>query len=199
MEELKITIASNIASLRKKNGLTQAELAEKLCYSDKAISKWERGESIPDVIILKQVADLFSVTVDYLLCEHDECEPIPVTSEEQRKKNKTLITAISSGSIWLIATAIFVIFSILDVHISVGNWMIFVYAIPIFLIVLLVFNSLWGSRTFRAVLVSLLMWSILFCVCLSVRTFRVWLLLVIGVPAQIIILLSFGIGNKIKK
>jgi len=199
LDELKNIIATNIASLRKKSSMTQAELAEKLCYSDKAISKWERGESIPDVIILKQVADLFSVTVDYLLVEHGENEPLPVTTEAQSKKNRLLIAAVSTGSVWLVATVLFVLFSIFDIHISVGNWMLFIYAIPVCLIVALVFNCLWGKRGFRTVIVSLLMWSILLCICLTVRTFRVWLLLVIGVPAEVIILLSFGIGKKIIK
>ncbi|MBQ7714902.1 MAG: helix-turn-helix transcriptional regulator [Clostridia bacterium] len=196
MEELKNIIASNISSLRKKNRMTQADLAEKLCYSDKAISKWERGESIPDVIVLKQVADMFSVSVDYLLEEHAENEPIPAASEAQTKRNKLLISAVSSGSVWLIATVVFVLLSIMNVRLSVGNWMIFVYAIPVFLIVLLVFNSLWGNRTVGAVIVSALMWSILLCICLSLRSFNAWLLLVIGIPAQIIVILSFAIGRK---
>ncbi len=199
LEELKNIIASNISSMRKKNGMTQAELAEKLCYSDKAISKWERGESIPDVIVLKQVADLFSVSVDYLLEEHEENEPIPVTNEAQTKRNKLLITAVSSGSVWLIATIVFVLLNITKVNLAVGNWMIFIYAIPVFLVVLLVFNSLWGSRGPRAVIVSALMWSILLCICLSLRSFDVWLLLVIGIPAQIIIILSFEIGRRRNK
>lgn len=199
MDELKNIIASNIATLRKKNNMTQAELAEKLCYSDKAISKWERGESIPDVIILKQVAEMFSVTVDYLLNSHDESEPIPAISENQAKKNKFLISAISAGSVWLAATFVFVLLNILDVHIVIGNWMFFIYAVPVCLIVLLVFNSIWGSKIFRAIIVSLLMWSALLCICLSLRAFNVWLLLVVGVPGEIIILLSFGIGRKIKK
>jgi transcriptional regulator with XRE-family HTH domain len=67
MEDYKRIIANNITELRKAVPLTQAELAEKLNYSDKAVSKWERGESIPDVIVLKQIAELFGVTVDYLL------------------------------------------------------------------------------------------------------------------------------------
>ena len=199
MEELKNIIASNIATLRKKNGMTQAELTEKLCYSDKAISKWERGESIPDVIVLKQVADMFSVTVDYLLCEHEDSEPLPDSNEKQTRKNKLLIAAISSGSVWLFATIAFVIMNLIDVHIDIGNWMLFIYAIPACLIVALVFNCLWGSKIFRALIVSLLMWTLLLSVCLSLRTFNVWLLLVIGIPGQIIILLSFGIGKKIKK
>ena len=80
--ELKLVIAKNIAALRTARGMTQIELAEKLNYSDKAVSKWERGESIPDVLVLKQIADMHGVTVDYLLTDvHEEQEPIAV--EEQ--------------------------------------------------------------------------------------------------------------------
>ena len=85
MEEMKKTVAANIAELRKFNHMTQAELADKLCYSDKAISKWERGESIPDVFTLKQVADLFSVTVDYLLTDH-EGEKVTLSDGAKSKK-----------------------------------------------------------------------------------------------------------------
>ena len=198
MEELKNIIASNIAELRRRCGMTQAELAEKLCYSDKAISKWERGESIPDVIILKQVADLFSVTVDYLLSEHDGTEAAPVPKDRGAKKNRLLISAVSSGSVWLVATAMFVLFSIFGIRLHVGNWMIFIYAVPVFLTVALVFNCIWGTKGFRAAIVSLLMWSVLVSVCLTVMTPKIWLILIIGVPAEVIILLSFGIGRRIK-
>ena len=196
MDELKSIIAANISSLRKQCGMTQAELAEKLCYSDKAISKWERGESIPDVIILKQVADLFSVTVDYLLTTHDESEPVPVTDGSQTRRNRLLISAVSAGSVWLLATALFIFFLIFKISIPVGSWMIFIYAIPVFLTVALVFNCIWGTKRMRAVIVSLLMWSILLAVCLSFRNTGIWLLLIVGAPAQIVILLSFGIGSK---
>lgn len=78
MEDLKRIIADNIAELRKAVPLTQAELAEKLNYSDKAVSKWERGESIPDVIVLKQIAGIFGVSVDYLL---EEVHPLKATMQ----------------------------------------------------------------------------------------------------------------------
>jgi len=197
MDELKNVIASNISSLRKKNGMTQAELAEKLCYSDKAVSKWERGESIPDVIVLKQVADLFSVTVDYLLAEHADGENVP-GPVDRTNRNKALISAISAGSVLLFATALFIILSIAGISLPVGNWMIFIYALPVFLTVLLVFASLWGTKRARALTVSLLTWSLILCVCLTVRTPKIWLTAIIGAPAQIIILLAFGIGKKAK-
>ena len=67
-------IAENIVTLRKNAGLTQAELAERLNYSDKAISKWERAEAVPDVLVLAQLAELFGVTVDYFLHTQDEMD-----------------------------------------------------------------------------------------------------------------------------
>ena len=77
MESLKTVIAKNIVSLRKANHLTQTELADKLNYSDKAVSKWERGDSLPDVIVLKQIADLFGVTLDYLVQSEHRQETRP--------------------------------------------------------------------------------------------------------------------------
>ena len=71
MSDIKAIIAKNITALRQNHKMTQIELAEKLNYSDKAVSKWERGESVPDISVLKQIADLFGVTVDYLLGRQD--------------------------------------------------------------------------------------------------------------------------------
>ena len=67
LEELKLITASNIINLRTQAGMTQAELGSKLNYSDKTISKWERAEAIPDAFVLKQMGELFGVSVDNLL------------------------------------------------------------------------------------------------------------------------------------
>ena len=61
-ERLKKNIAKNLSSLRKSAGLTQAELGEKLTYSDKSISKWERGDGLPDLLVLDKLAELYGVT-----------------------------------------------------------------------------------------------------------------------------------------
>lgn len=63
----KQTMGAFIAALRKANGLTQKELAEKLNVSDKAVSRWERDESYPDLTLVPLIADIFGVTSDELL------------------------------------------------------------------------------------------------------------------------------------
>jgi len=189
MNDLKQIIAKNIIDLRKSMHLTQAELAEKLNYSDKAISKWERAESIPDVVILKQIADIFKVTVDYLLeAEHTEHTNKEIETSAQDKKNRLIVTLLASSLVWLIATMAFVYIGIYTNGIR-NLWAIYVYALPINFIVLLVFNSIWGKRKRNFLIISLLVWSILFSVYLALLSYDILLLFFIGIPAQIIIIL----------
>ena len=60
-------IGENIAALRKKAGMTQEELSEKMCVTAQAVSKWENGLSCPDLENIRSMAKLFGVSVDELL------------------------------------------------------------------------------------------------------------------------------------
>ena len=196
-EKLKRQIGSNIASYRKRLQLTQAGLAEKLNYSDKAVSKWERGESIPDVVVLKQIADLFGVTVDYLL---EEIHPLRGTMQSvprQLKRNRLLITGLACMLVFLIATFVFVVMD-LATHIG-GIWLAYVYCVPICAILLIIFNSIWGKKRLNFYFISILVWSILACVYLTIGNYDNWIIFVIGVPAQVIILMWSGIKARFKK
>ena len=196
MTDYKRIIANNITELRKAIPLTQAELAEKLNYSDKAVSKWERGESIPDVIVLKEIADIFGVTVDYLL---EEVHPLSGTMQSvprQLKINRLLITSLSCMLVFLIATIAFVV---LDTSTSLSRiWLAYVYCVPVCSIVLIVFNSIWGKKKLNFLFISLLVWSFLTSVYLTIG-YRYWILFIIGAPAQLIIILWSGIKARFFK
>ena len=111
VNDLKSVIAKNLIKYRKENGLTQQELAEKLNYSDKSISKWERGEGVPDIYILKQIAELYNITVnDIIGMEVINNEPAPIVN---KNKNHILITLMSIGLVWLVATISFAILKII--------------------------------------------------------------------------------------
>ncbi len=197
MEDYKRIIANNITELRKAVPLTQAELAQKLNYSDKAVSKWERGESIPDVAVLKQIADLFGVTVDYLL---EEVHPLKATMQSvprQLKKNRMLITGLSCMLVLLIATSVFVIIG-LSANVN-RLWLAFVYCVPICSILLIIFNSIWGKTKLNFVFISLLVWGLLASVYLTIGDYSKWLIFVIGIPGQVIILMWSGIKARIFK
>ncbi|MBQ4649050.1 MAG: helix-turn-helix transcriptional regulator [Clostridia bacterium] len=194
MDLLRKNIASNIAKLRNNAKLTQAELAETLSYSDKSISKWERGESVPDIYVLNTIAEMFGVTVDYLLEEHRPEEKV-VTKTETAIRNKKLITIISMLGFLLLVT---VAFTSVWAATGVFSWIAFVIAVPIEFIILLVFNSVWFNRHNNLYIVSGIVWSILAAIYLSFLVFagrNIWMLFVIGAPAQIVTYLCF----KIKK
>ena len=203
MQDYKRIIANNITELRKSVPLTQAELAERLNYSDKAVSKWERGESIPDVIVLKQIADMFGVTVDYLLQEtHPHFETVQ-SVPWQKKKNHLIITALSCMLVFLIATLAFVLLGLTTDFSKI--WLAYIYCVPVCAILLIIFNSIWGKAWRNYVFISILVWGILTSIYLTIGDYSNWLIFIIGVPGQIIIVIwslfkaKFFVNLKFKK
>ena len=204
-------IAQNIVQLRKSCGMTQAGLAEKIGYSDKSVSKWERADGIPDVICLKAIADLFGVTVDYMLTPtHDEQEirtgEIPQASANESLPrdqaepdtaaysiNHIAVTLLSVAGVWLLSFLVFIIGKLAG-HILT---MSFVVACPVSAILLVVFNSLWGEKRWLFWIVTFLTWSILFLICYAARSHGIWLLMLTGFPATLVIWLATKV--KVKK
>ena len=199
MEDIKAIIAQNIIRLRKRANMTQAELADKLSYTDKAVSKWERGESIPDVIVLKQLADLFQVKLDDLVTEFDDTKIVKQPNTSFKIRNHGFITGMCILLVWLIATLLFIIFEA-TIHTPI-QWLPFIYAMPVTMAIWLIFNSIWFNRRRNFLIISLLMWSVLgaLYVNLWMAGFNVWLLFALGIPGQIIILMWSGIRKRDSK
>lgn len=189
-------IAENITRLRKSAKLTQAELAEKLNYSDKAISKWERGDSIPDVFVLSELASLFSVTVDYFLCEHSDNEKKPVL-EEYKKRTRLAVVLTACVSPYAVSALLFLIFSELY---SKPDWLwkLFVLPLPLVAVLSLVFSAVWLKKRVSVIIsVSLLLWTAILAVFVCVyEMFEAWFLFVIGAPLQVIILFWLLVARK---
>ena len=199
MENIKQIVAKNITELRRAAGMTQLELAEHLNYSDKAVSKWERGESLPDVTVLKQIADLFQVTMDYLVtADHTEQTQNHVVYQGRELRNRRIIMGISVLLVWLAAAIAFVVVDIV-MGSAARNWIIFIYAVPVSMVVFLVFTSLWFNPRWNFIIISVLMWSILACLHIGVLLvgFNIWIIYILGIPGQAIILLWSGL--KLKK
>ena len=198
MNDLKQIIANNITTLRKVKNLTQLEFANELTYSDKAISKWERAESIPDVIVLKQIADLFGVTVDYLLKEHSADEKLIVIKNKTSSNglNKIPLSLLSASPIWIIAT---IIFTLISIFTGKYVWYVFYISVPLTILMFIIFNTLWGNRRNNYIIVSFFVWSILACIYLCLIKFNLWQLFILGIPAQLAIILWSSLKFKIKK
>lgn len=190
MEDIKPIIAKNITALRQGAKLTQIELAERLNYSDKAVSKWERAESIPDVTVLKAIADMFQVPLDYLVRENPELPVVPEETEQapSKKRNHKVITALSILLVWFVAAVVFVILDIALPNTKL-HYLAFAFAVPVSMIVWLVMNSIWFIRRHNYLIISLLMWTTLVSVVLTLTLVghSVWKLMILGVFGQVII------------
>ena len=186
MEGTKNTVAKNIVRLRQASGMTQAELAAKLNYSDKAVSKWERGESMPDVAVLSKIADLFQVSLDWLV--RGEVMSAEPAVKERSRINRVMVTVMSVILVWLVAALVFMVIHLITGG-NVANILVFIYAVPASLIVWLVFNSIWFRPRMNYLIISLLMWSLLATIHMTILPFgyNVWPIYILGIPSQLII------------
>lgn len=153
-KKLKETLANNITYFRKRSGLTQGKLAEMINYSDKSVSKWERGDGIPDVTVLVKMAEIFEITVNDLISEDKPEEKIlPI-----RQRRHILIDIMSIILVWLVATVVFVGLRVFLPEFDTV-WMSFILAIPVSAIVHLVFACIWWNHTVQFFSISFLVWT----------------------------------------
>ncbi len=194
--EINQIIAKNLTDYRKAAGFTQAELAEKINYSDKSVSKWESGNGVPDIYILMELANLYGVTLNDLV---GNAKPVEEKTAIEKKKTfwaRLLIMLLSSGIVWLVATCLFVAFSLMKPH--GAWWLMFIYAVPCNAILLIVYASIWKYRLLNFISVSTLVWSVLaslFLTLLMIGAHELgvgernpfadfWLLFLLGIPLQ---------------
>lgn len=194
MEDVKSCIRENLIRLRKENKFTQQELAKKLNYSDKAISRWELGESLPDISVLIQVCELFNVEFDWLIHKHEVNEKI-----EQKAKNQTLSMKIAIACLIVVScfslAMVFFVYSL--IFNSESTWKIFLWAIPASTIGLMFICRKWLNYVAKISLLSVCMWSLLACIYfVFYPANNIWALFFIGIPVQAILILLYFIKER---
>ena len=189
MADIKDIIAKNLIELRKKNNLTQIGLAEKLNYSDNAISRWERGEVTPSIETLVQISEVFNVPLNSLL--EDNAKQVSKARDKKEIINKLAIILLFVSLVWFIAVIGFIYGKLIF---NLNLWTIFAWAVPASCLVMYPFNSYWGKYVYRFVILSVLVWTLLACVYLQFLQYNLWLIFFIGIPIQV----ALGIWAFIK-
>lgn len=190
MKNINEIIGNNIKELRKVNKMTQFDLAEKLNYSNKTISRWESGDIIPDVQTLNKLSELFEVPLSKMF------EPdISIKYKLGRRYriqigNKLATSLLFVIGVWLLAIMVFIHYI---QNYDTVVWQIFVWAVPLSSIVGLIFNTLWGKKSYNYLLLTLLNWSLITSLYLSLYNYTFWLLFLVGIPIQIGIILCYNI------
>ena len=182
--EMNQKIAQKLIYYRKAAGLTQAELAEKINYSDKSVSKWESGNGVPDVYTLFQLSKLYGIRLDDFVDDG-----APTLPQRKTKGLHLLIMLLSSGIVWLVASWLFVSFQL----VKPGNpwWLFFIYAVVANAVVLLVYASLWHHRILNFICVSTIVWITLLAIYLSLSCTiggieGLWCIFLLGIPLQVL-------------
>ena len=209
-EKLKILVGCNIAACRKRAGMTQAELALKLNYTDKAVSKWERGESVPDLITLIQLAELFGISLDALTADPnalpEDAGALQQTMDRvvqktlKRKADKGTILKLSSLLVWFVALCAYVLLSSFDIG-DRWNWVFFFYALPADCIVMLSLRSAWHDFRWNKLLISGIVWGSLLSIYVTATFwgFHLWKIFLLGILGQIAIFLWFRMFHPVKE
>lgn len=191
MKDIKVIIAKNLSFFRKQSGLTQAELAEKLNYSDKAVSRWEHGDTLPDINVLYQLCEFYGIDMNTLISEDAD---IPASEPKDLKNSmrfRVCLYGLAASFVWILATIIFIYTGL----ISGGNyfWLAFIWAIPLTCIALGIASFGLCLRVFRLVISSIFIWTLLTAVFLSFVYigYPLWPVYLMGIPLQIICVMAF--------
>ncbi len=200
--DIKENVALNLIKYRKALSLTQLELAEKLNYSDKAVSKWERGESVPDIYVLQNIAELFGISIDTLISPPKEEKPSILKQIGRIRVIKGLTSAVG---VWFLAVIGFFCLEVIS-PIFQHTWLLFIYAVPITLGILLILATIWKKNFTYMIFHSLFWWTLILAVYLSLSVFltnppkKLWEIFLLGVPVQFLVVFQFLYKNeRIKK
>lgn len=194
--DIKTTVASNLIALRKSKGLTQADVANALNYSDKSVSKWEHADSLPDISILSALADMYGVTLDYLTHEDAEEQLAYVNGKHKPDIERQLTIEILAVTIILLCSTVAFVYGYCFREVQYIFWQAYLWAIPASSILLLYFNRVWHKNILASIILkSILLWSLLLCIYLQFFDYKLWMIFIIGVPIEAIFILS---GNLTK-
>lgn len=188
-QEQKNIIAENIVARRKAMGLTQLELAERLNYSDKAISKWERADAVPDVFILRQIAELFGATVDELINPYIAKKV--TTSKPRFLRKRVIIPMLSGGLVWVVAVVLYAVFVFFTNIPETKAYLVFMYALPSTAVVVLVFSVMWWKRFVRFWVLTALLWTLALALFLTFPIESRFVLFIIPIPIQVLFVLWY--------
>ena len=197
MNNIRENIGHNLSELRKKKGMTQFEVAEKFNYSDKSVSKWENGDTIPDVETLQEIAEFYGVTLDFLISDNTE-EDYAKQLAPSQLNNRITISILLTSIIWMSATIVFV-WTIINQKYA-PYWMAFVWSVPLSALLLAVMNRIYfRNKLMYFCLYSILVWSGLTSIFLQCGDTTLWPLFLLGIPMQVSLVIWLNLKQYPKK
>lgn len=207
MKDIKSVVSKNLGLLRKQRGLTQAEIAERLNYSDKAISRWEKGDTLPDINVLYEICQFYGITMNDLVGEGEVKAKEDKLTERDIKAYGAWICAFGGALVWLLSTLAYFAQQALT---GSAMWIIYIWAIPISCAVVVLLGRNLFNWIVKFILLSVVSWTVLgstylhfvfFSTIPKEHAVNFWPIFFVGIPVQIMLFLMQKVFKyrKIKK
>lgn len=196
MENLNKVVSNNLIKFRTLAGLTQTQLAKKIHYSNKSVSKWEMGDNLPDLAVLVKLSEIYNIEIGEFLNENTENQQLIVPRGYLRKRH-ILISLLSAFMVWFIGAIVFFILHMIDSTAPIAVFA-FIYSLPVSAVVLLFFSGLWGNNLTNLLSSSASLWAVLLAICLTVNSAKFWNICFVGLLFQIFFVVWFIIKLRAK-
>ena len=193
MDNLKEIVKDNLIRLRKENKITQLELAQQVGYSDKAVSRWETGETTPDVETLGMLAEFYNVPIATFFEKYTPRTQEEIKNDAKQKRNKFAISLLCIVSVWFVAIILFDVFHKMK---SDQAWLTFIWAIPTSFLLAIIFNAIWGKRIWTFVFSSVFCWTFILSIYLQLMSYISFMIFISAVPIQAVIIIAYFIQNR---
>lgn len=200
--ENKDIVAENLIYYRKKSGMSQLELAQKLNYSNKNISKWENAETTPNVFVLKTIADLYGITVDDLLKQpstNDKqtySEYVNAINKHKKIRNYAFLFMANAILYTVVCVAILVL-GLCQIT-AFNKWLLFLFVTPLSCLSIFIFVRCIYKRI-DVVSLSLFGWLIALCVYIALPLVKniAMVFVVAGAYQVLIIFITLAVNLKL--
>ncbi len=184
MKDIREIVCSNLVKIRKQHNLTQVELSNKINYSDNAISRWEKGDVLPNLEILQTLATFYGVELSYFIEEH---------TDEQAKilnsRKRVLYWGIISCAVLAIWTICALVFLLLYNNNSTYYYMAFVWGVPASAFVIRSIVKYYFKNKLSLLTNSICVWTTLATIYFQWLELNLWQVFLIGLPIQFMFIL----------
>ncbi len=197
-DKIESIISQNLIELRKNKQLKQSELSQEIGYSDKTISRWENGTSIPDVATLVKLANFYNVSLNDLITENATEKINDNKPDLQNKKIKDLSNlGLAVLTVWLLAVMIYIGMILFNKE---PLWQMFVFAVPISSCLAYRHTSRYlNIRWLDFTLLSLINFGLVTAIYLVIIEYNFWQLFFLTLPLEGMCLINTFFRKKNNK
>ena len=193
MENLREIIATNIINLRKAKNWTQVKLARRINFSDKAVSRWEKGEVMPDIETIQRLSEVFDVPMTAIIEKQKKQQQ---ETKTKPTKQEVLSQIFLVCEIWTILS---VAYAYLNISSGLNVWKIFLWGVPATVLLLYIVNLRHKHNVSSFVYGTIFIWTFTACLFIQMIHLHAWFFFILGIPIQGMLVVRYLVKHEQRK